>query len=73
LISVERERDTLLRNKVTFIEANLSEKNMHLENEIECLKLNHKDELAQVDKAMRDKEAQLNGVVSSLKDEKTKL
>lgn len=54
---MEKERDALLRNKVTFIEANLAERNMQLENEIECLRLHHKDELTAQDKSWREKEA----------------
>jgi hypothetical protein len=42
-MAVEKERDTLLRSKMKFIEANLAEKNTYLENEIQCLKLHHKD------------------------------
>lgn len=73
LTSVEKERDALLRNKVTFIEANLAERNMHLENEIECIRLQHKDEVAALDKSWREKEGQWSSSINGVRDEKLKL
>lgn len=70
---MEKERDALLRNKVTFIEANLAERNMQLENEIECLRLHHKDELTAQDKSWREKEAQWNSAINNIRDDKTRL
>lgn len=73
LTTVEKERDALLRNKVTFIEANLAERNAQLENEIECLKLHHKDDIEALEKSWREKEAQWNSSGNNVREEKMRL
>lgn len=46
---------------------------MQLENEIECLRLHHKDELTAQDKSWREKEAQWNSAINNIRDDKTRL